>query len=164
MEKDDLNKVIAAILTTMCRRENSIPTVEQKNWTLPWLNNFRQNVQDKGVFDAPDAIVSLASSCTTPVQLTVGVRNIGLSSLPAGVDVVVYKGSVAPANQVGQVTTTHVLLPGQTEQLVLSVPAGMGSSTDTYIAQINNPMNMPLFHECRTDNDTSAPAKATCPR
>jgi hypothetical protein len=28
MDKD-INKVIAAILTTMCRRENSIPTVEQ---------------------------------------------------------------------------------------------------------------------------------------
>lgn len=25
----DIDKVIAAILTTMCRRENSIPTVEQ---------------------------------------------------------------------------------------------------------------------------------------
>ncbi len=26
---NDIDKVIAAILTTMCRRENSIPTVEQ---------------------------------------------------------------------------------------------------------------------------------------
>lgn len=25
----DINKVIAAILTTMCRRDNSIPSVEQ---------------------------------------------------------------------------------------------------------------------------------------
>ena len=29
MDSADLNKLIAAILTTMCRRENSIPTVEQ---------------------------------------------------------------------------------------------------------------------------------------
>ncbi|HEY1722713.1 MAG TPA: hypothetical protein VGG27_15825 [Magnetospirillaceae bacterium] len=29
MDNGDLNKLIAAILTTMCRRENSIPTVEQ---------------------------------------------------------------------------------------------------------------------------------------
>ncbi len=27
--ESDVNKVIAAILTTMCRRDNSIPTVEQ---------------------------------------------------------------------------------------------------------------------------------------
>ncbi len=140
----------------------SIPKVEKKNWTLPWLNNFRQNVQDKGLFNAPDAVVTLAVSCTSPVQLTVGVRNIGLSSLPTGVDVGLYKGSVAAANQVGQVTTTHALLPGQTQQLLFSVPVAMGSDKDTYVAQILNPASMPKFHECNTGNDTSDPATAQC--
>ena len=140
----------------------SIPKVETKNWTLPWLNNFRQNVQDKGIFDAPDATVSLSVACSSPAQLTASVRNIGLASLPAGVVVGLYKGTVSMTTQVGQVTTTHALFPGQTEALTYTVPLAMGSDTDTYIAQIINDPNMPKFHECRTDNDTSDPAKASC--
>ena len=89
-------------------------------------------------------------------------RNIGLASLPAGVNVIVYKGSVAAANQVGTATTTHTLLPGQTEQLKVVIPASMGSSKDTYVAQINNPPTMPTFQECNTSNDTSDPATAHC--
>jgi hypothetical protein len=34
--------------------------MEQDNWTTPGLNNFRQNVQGAGVFNAPDLSVSLA--------------------------------------------------------------------------------------------------------
>ena len=73
-----------------------------------------------------------------------------------------YKGSVGAANQVGTVTTTHALLPGQTEQLTFSVPTAKGSASDTYIAEILNPASMPTFHECNTNNDTSAPATAAC--
>src|SRR4029079_4470445 len=44
-----------------------IPKAEKANWKLPWLNNFRQNVQDKGLFDAPDATVALSVDCVSPV-------------------------------------------------------------------------------------------------
>jgi hypothetical protein len=140
----------------------TIPKVETKNWTLPWLNNFRQNVQDKGIFNAPDAVVSLAVSCDSPTSLTVSVRNIGLAALPAGVDVALYKGTVSTANQIGKVTTTHALLPGQTEQLVFAVPAGVGNWQNTYLAQIVVDPAMPKFHECNTQNDTSDPATGAC--
>src|SRR6185503_8227997 len=110
---------------------------------VKWLNNFRQNVQDKGIFNAPDAVVSLTVTCSNPADAVVAVRNIGLASLPSGVDVIVYKGSVAPANQVGKATTTHSLLPGQTEQMKVVVPASMGSDKDTYVAQIDNDPTMP---------------------
>jgi hypothetical protein len=140
----------------------SIPKVETNNWTLPWLNNFRQNVQDKGIFNAPDAVVSLSVACGTPAVLQAAVRNIGLASLPANVNVGLYVGSVSAANQVGTVTTTHALLPGQTEQLTFTVATAMGTDTDTYLAQILNPASMPTFHECNTTNDTSAPATASC--
>jgi hypothetical protein len=140
----------------------SIPKVETQNWTLPWLNNFRQNVQDKGIFNAPDAVLSLASACAAPAVLTVSVRNIGLASLPMGVAVNLYKGATVTGMPIGQVTTTHALLPGQTEPLTFTVPAATGSDTDTYIAQIDNPAAMPTFHECNTTNDTSNPATASC--
>ena len=86
----------------------AIPKSEKKNWTLPWLNNFRQNVQDKGIFDAPDATVSLAAKCTTPVQLEASLRNAGLASLPAGVEVGFYVGT--PGTLLGKVKSTRVLI------------------------------------------------------
>ncbi len=140
----------------------SIPKVEQRNWTLPWLNNFRQNVQDHGLFNAPDIAVVLTVACSSPAVLTVAVRNIGLASLPSGVDVGVYKGSVSMANQLGTVTTTHALLPGQTETLTFTVPAAQGTDADTYVASVILDPQHPKFHECNTDTNTSPPASAKC--
>jgi hypothetical protein len=140
----------------------SIPKIEQRNWNLPWLNNFRQNVQDHGLFNAPDPSVSLTVSCGSPTVLTVSVRNVGLAGLPSGVNVGIYKGSVSAANQIGTVTTNRSLLPGQTEPLTFSVPSAVGNSSDTYVAQVIISATNPTFHECTTANNTSDPETAKC--
>jgi hypothetical protein len=140
----------------------SIPKVEKRNWTLPWLNNFRQNVQDKGLFDAPDATVSLAVDCTSPVVAHASVRNIGLASLPAGVDVGIYKTGGAMDVLVGQGSTSHALFPGQTEEVVISTDPAQCTSADTFVAKIIVDPQAPKFHECRADNDSSDPAVAHC--
>lgn len=41
----------------------AIPTAMRSNWSVPWLNNFRQNVQQDGLFDAPDAALLLRVTC-----------------------------------------------------------------------------------------------------
>jgi len=139
----------------------SIPKVEKKNWALPWLNNFRQNVQDKGLFDAPDATISLTVECTAPVVAHVSVRNIGLASLPAPVNFGVYTRTGANDVLVGQASTTHALLPGQTEELVVSLDP-MASKDQSFVAKIIvDPMN-PTFHECREDNNESEVQKPGC--
>jgi FG-GAP-like repeat len=137
----------------------SIPKHEKDNWKVPWLNDFRQNVQDKGIFDAPDATVSLTVDCTTPPVLHVSVRNIGSAGLPAGVQVDVFVEAGASETQLGTVTTTHALLPGQTETLDFTAPAG-NSASQIYVARIST--TNANFHECRTDNDSSAKASANC--
>ncbi|MEO7096272.1 MAG: VCBS repeat-containing protein [Polyangiales bacterium] len=142
----------------------SIPKNEKKNWTLTWLNNFRQNVQDKGIFDAPDATVSLTVQCTTPVTLEVALRNAGLASLPAGVEVGVYKVAGAVRTLLGKVTSTHALFPGQTERLSFATTPGTATKDDTFIAKVLIDPLKPTFRECREDNDESAPATATCPK
>ncbi len=134
-----------------------IPPKQQANWTIPWLNNFRQNVQDKGLFDAPDAVVTVSVECSDPVIVHVTVRNIGLSGLPAGVPVDIYNGS----NKIGSVTTTQPLGPGQSETIQFSVPAGSGGQSDTYSAKIDQGTNK-TFNECREDNNDAAGAKADC--
>jgi hypothetical protein len=139
----------------------SIPQTEKKNWLVPWLNDFRQNVQDKGLFDAPDATVSLAVDCTSPVVAHVAVRNVGLASLPAGVDVGVYQRVGNVDTLVGSATTSHALLPGQVEPIVLSLDPKAGPAS-TFVAKILvDPLN-PKFHECREDNDESLAVTPHC--
>jgi len=137
----------------------TIPKGEQKNWGLSWLNDFRQNVQDKGIFNAPDAVVSLSADCVNPVLAHVSIRNIGQSGLPAGVVAQVF---VTPGDvQVGQVTTTIGLLPGQTQTLdvVLSAPA---DKTSFLYAKIYVDPQNPTFHECNDGNDQSDTVQPAC--
>jgi hypothetical protein len=150
---------------TACSAPNvygSIPTVEKSNWTLPWLNNFRQNVQDKGLFDAPDATVSINVDCADPVVVHASVRNVGLSSLPTGAEVDVYKKSAGADVLVGSATTTHALFPGQTEELAVTVDGTKATKADSFFAVILVDTVNPKFHECREDNNQSQVVKASC--
>jgi hypothetical protein len=138
-----------------------IPSKQQTNWTFPWLNNFRQNVQDKGLFDAPDATVALAVECAKPVPLAVGVRNIGMAGLPPGVAVGVY-ALQGKEVLVASGTTTKLLMPGQTEVLALTADAQLASTDDTFVARILIDPDNPTFHECRDDNNESKKVKPDC--
>ena len=138
-----------------------VPAKQQKNWKLSWLNNFRQNVQDKGLFDAPDATVALEADCITPVPLTVSVRNIGLAGLPAGVEVGVYIGQNGDT-EVAKVSTSTPLLPGQTEVIKVDADAQLAGPNDTFIARILIDPQNPKFHECRDDNNESKPITPDC--
>ncbi len=140
----------------------SIPKHEKDNWKVSWLNNFRQNVQDQGVFDAPDATVSLAVQCGSPLVLQVSVRNIGLAGLPAGVEVGVFVDKGGTQTQLGTVKTTQALLPGQTQVLAFTVPAGQATSSDSFIARIIIDPNNKTFNECRDDNNESSKVTAHC--
>lgn len=136
-----------------------IPKREKRNWTVPWLNNFRQNVQDKGIFDAPDATVSLAVECTQPVVLRASVRNVGLAGLPAGVEVALFVDEDGVDAPIGKVATTRPLLPGQTEPLDFTAPAALGPGR-AFRARVVNEAE--TFHECREDNNESSLARARC--
>jgi hypothetical protein len=137
----------------------TIPKGETKNWTLPWLNDFRQNVQDKGIFNAPDAVVSLTADCVNPVVAHVSIRNIGQAGLPAGVVANVY---VTPGDiLVGTVTTTSPLLPGQTQTIDVTLSSPADKTSSFYAAIYIDPKN-PTFHECNDTNDKSDTIQPTC--
>ncbi len=139
----------------------SVPSNETKNWSLPWLNNFRQNVQDRGIFDAPDATVSIAVRCSTPTVIEASLRNAGLATLPVGVEVGFYNESTMTL--LGKAISTKLLFPGQTEVLTLAVPDGMGTKDSTYKVKIEIDPAKPTFQQCRDDND-SATGRAACPK
>jgi hypothetical protein len=135
----------------------TIPASQKANWQLPWLDNFRQNVQDKGLFDAPDAIVSLTATCTTPVKLKVSLRNAGLAALPAGVQIEVYRE--AGGGLVDTLTTQTPLGAGQTVTFASDLTIADGTTSDLYFAKIPTGQS---FRECREGNNESAHVKPLC--
>ncbi|HEY8087270.1 MAG TPA: VCBS repeat-containing protein, partial [Polyangiaceae bacterium] len=146
--------------------DGTIPQHELPNWTQPGLNNFRQNKQPGGEFAAPDAIVSLAPVCTSPFGLAATVRNIGEAALPAGVVVGFYSGTAPGGTKLGSLSTLLPLYPAESETLVLTLtspPAGIVNGTTPVYAVVDDTTTPhPGWHECRTDNDTSADVAVVC--
>ena len=140
----------------------ALPKTTKHNWIVPWLNNFRQNVQDKGLFSAPDAVVSLKVLCTEPATMKVTVQNIGMNGLPAGVEVVIFHvASDATETTLGTVQTTRALAPGQRETLDFTGP-DPSDPRAFYRARILIDEANRTFNECREDNNESELATATC--
>jgi hypothetical protein len=135
--------------------------VETENWTLPWLNDFRQST-GQGIFNAGDAVVSLRMSCGSPAQGEVDVRNVGLAPLPAGLPVSVYKSEGQSNTSVATLYTTHALLPNQTEPITFTVPASVGNDTDTYGAEVVDVPGTSNFVECNTQNNAAEAPPIAC--
>ena len=142
------------------QHHGQLPAAAKDNWSLGWLNNFRQNVGEEGIFNAPDAVVSLDVDCTTPPVVRVAVRNEGLAPLPAGVDVDIRR--VEGDVPLGTVTTTQALLSGQTQVIEFMVPEGEADPSHTFLGRIAVDPAMPTFNECRDDNNESDEARAFC--
>ena len=146
--------------------DGTIPKLELPNWTQPGLNNFRQNKQPGGEFAAPDAVVSIGPVCGTPFALEATVRNIGQAALPAGVVVGFYSGTAPGGTKLGSMTTLLPLYPAESETLVLplpSPPAGVTTGAPPVYAVVDDTTTPhPSWHECRTNNDTSADVGVTC--
>ena len=151
----------------------TIPRVEDRNWDTAGLNNFRQNVQTDGIFDAPDLVLrDLAAStraCPATLELSVRVLNQGAAGAPAGVPVTFYDVTSGTRVRLGRVETTRRLLPGESELVTLpapfTIPVGMELSTFRFEAVLNAMDDMPRedVHECREDNNAAGPLEVACP-
>ena len=76
--------------------------------------------------------------------------------------VAIYKKASGGDGKLGEVATTHPLLPGQTETLPLTAPSGTATMNDHFVAKIVVDAMHPNFRECRADNDESAVVSAIC--
>jgi hypothetical protein len=104
-----------------------VPATETDNWTVPGLNNYRQNAQGDGVYNAPDlAVLALEArldECPTAATLRARVVNEGSLGVAAGVPVAFYRGTTADAAAfLGTASTSVPLLPGATTVVELAVP------------------------------------------
>ena len=141
------------------------PMQEQDNWTQPGLNNYRQNVQGAGVFNAPDLTVELSvglGDCLQEeLQLIATVRNQGALGVPAGVPVQLYEGTDATGALIDTQPTPQALLPGQQVEVVFTVDFPQGTPAKSYFVAVDGEVGGTVI-ECDESNNTGATETEGC--
>jgi len=151
---------------TNVEEDGTIPTVEQPNWSVDGLNNFRQNVQPEGEFAAPDLVASVIGICTpTDFGVIARVRNLGRAAVPQGVPIGFYEGDPsAGGSLLGTELTTKILYPAEAEDIELLLPDASpelsGGEIDVWVV-VDDGMPPHPWEECRTENN-SAHAAINC--
>lgn len=143
---------------TNVEEDGTIPMVEEANWTVPRLNNFRQNVQPEGEFSAPDLVATVSPDCNPMAYGVVAtVRNIGRAAVPAGVPVTFYAGDPAAGGVLlGTMNTTKELYPAEGEDLVLAPETNVMDLRDGLVEAwvvVNEGNPVTTWRECRPDNN-----------
>lgn len=143
-----------------------VPGMEENNWTVDGLNNYRQNVQGRGIFNAPDLEVSLVATeaCSeNAVRLSAVIVNAGSRGIAAGVPLEFHRLLPLPEELLSTASTTAPLLPGGNERLTVTV-SGIPSDTDLEFEVRVDPAlegEPGLVAECDEDNN-NARATARC--
>lgn len=146
--------------------QGNVPDVENDNWTTPGLNNYRQNSQGAGVFNAPDLTVDLSIGldlCLDKIELRATVWNKGAQGVPAGVQVDFYEGMDANGVLLGTVLTDKPLLPGGSAKVSLVIDAPM-QPTDYFVEVDKASKGVGDVEECNEDNNTNLVTAAACPQ
>lgn len=140
---------------------------EVDNWTQPGLNNYRQNVQGEGVFNAPDLTVELAigvGDCLQmQLQIIATVRNVGALGVPAGVPVSLFEGTDASGTLIETKATPDPLLPGASVQLIWAVEAPANGAAASFFVQVDGETTDGEVAECDESNNTALTESAACP-
>lgn len=141
------------------------PAQEENNWDVEGLNNYRQNFQGAGVFNAPDLAVDLQvnfENCLDEAfEIQAIVRNEGALGVPAGVDVTLYSGTDNTGTVVGTEQTDVALLPGAFTTVSWLVGAPGGDPLEFYVEVDADEEDSVL--ECDEDDNTGTTATVSCP-
>lgn len=116
----------------------NVPLNEVPHWASPETNNFRQNVQGEGVFNAPDlrvnAIVLDDDRCSfDELGVIVRLGNAGTIGVAAGIPVSLYRGTDATGELLGSTTTTEGLLPGGQVEVRFTIPVPVEFEASVYV-------------------------------
>ena len=145
----------------------NVPDSEIDNWKNPELNNYRQNVQGEGVFNAPDLTVQLSiglMNCPDQLELIATVRNEGALGVPSGIAVDFYAGQDATGVLLGSDVTMKALLPGGSTKVKLLVPAPPGAESQDYFVEVDSASKGDgAVLECNEDNNDGLTTMARCP-
>lgn len=149
---------------TNITEDGQVPRYEEPNWSNERLNNFRQNVQPGGLFDAPDLqiesiVLASCNASTDTAEIEVTVTNAGALGVAPGIPVVAYATQDGGTEElIGVERTTRFLLPGQSETLTFtwSPAGGFSAATFTVRAVVDDDgMGGSEYNECIEDNNES---------
>ena len=147
--------------------DGRVPKVEARNWDNPNLNNFRQNVQPGGLFDAPDLLGDAGkATCAATINATVKVKNDGAAKVAPGIPVTLYgelAGKGAAALQTALTKTT--IYPGQSELVSFSVatPGQFVKQQVTLTARVDDDgKGGGKANECREGNNKVSLGSVLC--
>ncbi|MBL8949896.1 MAG: hypothetical protein JNK82_03905 [Myxococcaceae bacterium] len=152
-----------------------VPVREPSNWRFTNtadgggarpLNNFRQNVQGEGLFNAPDLKaldLGLVDGCQGALSVSVRVVNSGALGVLSGVRVAFYSAG-PPRALLGVGRTSGTLLPGQGEVVTVSLSRDGGSFAGTEVIAVvdDDGTGAAAVSECHEDNNVVGPARVTC--
>ncbi|MFO0598845.1 MAG: VCBS repeat-containing protein [Myxococcaceae bacterium] len=142
---------------TNIEEDGHVPAHPARNWTVPGLNNFRQNKQPGLEFAAADAVVTMAGACDpSGTTFHVVVSNVGEASMPAGLQVAIIVDPATTPRTLTTLTTSRVLGPTQSQRFSYTTIEDV--SAKPVVARI-----VPgTLRQCRTDNDESSPPIVGC--
>ena len=153
---------------TNVEASGAIPAQESDSWSGNGLNNYRQNVQGEGVFNAPDLSVAglsvNTSSCPSAIAIQAQIANTGSLGVEAGVPVGFYQGTVPDGVLLGFEVSTVALLPGQSEVLVVEFTPAAGDigPWDFYVTVDDEAAGLSVALECGEDNNQGSVGAAKC--
>ena len=144
----------------------NVPMMEQANWTAmdPVLNNFRQNVQGAGVFNAADLTASLAVSlekCSKELELQATIYNEGALGVPAGIDVTFYEGTDNTGQKLVTKPTIQPLLTGGSTTVKYTIDAP--AVPTSYYVEVDGGLGGGIIQECNNANNGALVSGAECP-
>jgi len=146
----------------------AVPMSEPNNWEDPSLNNYRQNVQGAGVFNAPDlkvvALEVILDGCPTTVTLRARITNEGNLGAPSGVPVSFYAGTPDALGAVlGTAMTTVPLLPGAITVVELADVPLTGAAPYGFVAVVDDDgAGAGVVIECDEDDNAAGIGDIDC--
>jgi hypothetical protein len=147
--------------------DGTIPTDEPDNWRIEGLNNYRQNVQPSGLFDAPDFVVrevrTSDARCSTEgiIEIYALIGNDGALGIPRGVEIKIEAVQGSVREEIFTTRTEQRLLPGQTITVTTEWTTVFAFGDEPYTIEVSVDGDM-QHNECREDNNTGSSEPLTC--
>lgn len=153
---------------TNINEDGTVPLVQTKNWLEPGLNNFRQNVQGDGLFNAANFQIQIdevtETECVTAgVRIRFQLKNAGSLGVRAGaVSVAVYiTPEGAPEELLATLTNLQNLAPGGEEPMEVLWQPGAAMANKMFSVRVvadDDGMGSGQHNECiEDDNVTTSP-------
>jgi hypothetical protein len=136
----------------------AIPIGKKANWKIDYLNNFRQNVQGEGLFNAPDLqITNVKTECDgNGLTLRLTVANRGTRGVRAGVEIAVWVTVDGTEQFLTTLVTTQDLPPGGRETIEYvwtDAPDPAGQTISVRAVADGNEAGEQQHNECKEDNN-----------